>query len=218
MGAVLGICIIALVSINRHLRDVIRKVFLGTGIDDSREPLRYRGAVFGIVICSVILGIFAQQMGLSLWVVVTFFLLFLMMCIAMARIRAESGVPEHIMHVVSPQDSLVSLLGTRSFGPRNLSGLSLFVWFSYRKRNYLMPHQLEGFKIAEQARFSSRSVFWFLILATAIGLVSAFIHFSAGSLSLRCRSARRWDEGGWVGCFQPIVRLVAAPTFTRLDW
>ena len=38
MGAVLGICIIALVSINRHLRDVIKKVFLGTGIDDSREP------------------------------------------------------------------------------------------------------------------------------------------------------------------------------------
>ena len=48
MGAVLGICIIALVSINRHLRDVIKKVFLGTGIDDSREPLRYRGAVLAL--------------------------------------------------------------------------------------------------------------------------------------------------------------------------
>ena len=56
MGAVLGICIIALVSINRHLRDVIKKVFLGTGIDDSGEPLRYRSAIFGIVICSVLLA------------------------------------------------------------------------------------------------------------------------------------------------------------------
>ena len=177
MGALLGICIIALIAINRHIREVIKKVCFGTGIDDSGEPLRYRGAVFGIVICSILLGIFAQRMGLSLWVAAVFFLIFLLMCIAMARIRAESGVPEHIMHVVSPQDSLVRLLGTRSFGPRNLSGLSLFVWFSYRKRNYLMPHQLEGFKIAEQAGFSSRPVFWFLLFATVMGLLSAFIIF-----------------------------------------
>ena len=207
MGAVLGICIIGLVSINRHLRDVVKKVCLGTGIDDSREPLRYRGAVFGIVICSVLLGIFAQQMGLSLWVVVAFFLLFLMMCIAMARIRAESGVPEHIMHVVSPQDSLVGLLGTRSFGPRNLSGLSLFVWFSYRKRNYLMPHQLEGFKIAEQTGFSSRPVFWFLILATGMGILSAFIIFP----QVLYRYGAEARAGG--------MRAVGWDSFNRLsDW
>ena len=34
-----------------------------------------------------------------------FFIIFLMMALAMARIRAESGVPAHDMHLVSPQDS-----------------------------------------------------------------------------------------------------------------
>ncbi len=177
MGALLGICIVALFAINRHLKAVLVKVFYNRGLDDSREPLSYRAAVIGIVVCSILLGMFGLRLGLSLWVVVIFFVVFLMMALAMARIRAESGVPEHDMHFVSPQDSLVSLLGSRTFGPRNLAGLSLFVWFSRRKRNYLMPHQLEGFKIAERRGFSSRSVFWLLLFATLLGILSAFAIF-----------------------------------------
>lgn len=177
MGALLGICIVVLFAVHRHLKSVWIQVFQNAELDDIREPLRYRTAVVGIMVCGFLLILFGIWMGLSFWVVVIFFLLFLMMSVAMARIRAESGVPEHDLHLVSPQDSLVSLLGTRFFGPRNLAGLSLFVWFSRRKRNYLMPHQLEGFKIAERRRFSSGFVLWLLILATFMGTCSGFIVF-----------------------------------------
>jgi hypothetical protein len=178
MGALLGICIVALFALQHHLKTIVFGLMNQTArINDSKEPLRYRAAVIGIVISVLLLGIFGLRMGLVLWVVVLFFTIFLMMCIAMARIRAESGVPEHDMHFVSPQDSLVSLLGTRAFGPRNLAGLSLFVWFSRRKRNYLMPHQLEAFKIAERTGFSSRSVFWLLLLATFMGILASFAIF-----------------------------------------
>ena len=178
MGALLGICIVALIAIHRHLHAVILKLTRGgSDLDDTHEPLRYGAAVIGLVVCILLLGVFGVQMGLSLWAIGVFFTVFLMMCIAMARVRAESGVPEHDMHLVSPQDSLVSLLGTRVFGPRNLAGLSLFVWFSRRKRNYLMPHQLEAFKIAERTGLSSRSVLWLLLLAAFIGILSSFVIF-----------------------------------------
>ena len=95
----------------------------------------------------------------------------------MARSRAEAGVPEHDLNLLSPQESLVAVFGTRAIGPRSLSALSLFVWFSRRKRNYLMPHQLEAFKIAERERLPNRRVFWLLLLATVAGLVSAMLIF-----------------------------------------
>jgi hypothetical protein len=159
------------------LKRVLQHVFTNISIDDSREPLSYRTAVIGIIVCSMLLGGFGLRMGLSSWVVTVFFTVFLMMAVAMARIRAESGAPEHDMHFVSPQDSLVSLLGARAFGPRNLIGLSLFVWFSRRKRNYLMPHQLEGFKIAERTGLPNRTALGALLLATLSGILAAFAIF-----------------------------------------
>jgi hypothetical protein len=177
MGALLGICIVSLFAINRHLRAMFIDLLRNREPDDKRDPMSNRAAVIGIVVCSLLLAGFGWRMGLSLWVVAVFFTVFLMMAVAMARIRAESGVPEHDLHLVSPQDSLVSLLGTRAFGPRNLAGLSLFVWFSRRKRNYLMPHQLEGFKIAERRGFSNRSVLWLLLFSTFVGILAAFAIF-----------------------------------------
>ena len=70
-----------------------------------------------------------------------------------------------------------------------------------------MPHQLEGFKIAEQARFSNRPVFWFLILATGMGLLSAFIIFP----QVLYRYGAEARAGG--------MRAVGWDAFNRLsDW
>lgn len=177
MGGLLGIAGVTLFAIRRHLKKVCQKALLNRGIDDTREPIGYRFVLVGIVISSVLLGLFCLRIGLSLWVVTIFFVLFLIMCVAMARIRAEIGVPEHAMSSVVPQDSLVMFLGTRAFGPRNLARLSLFVWFSARKRSYLMPHQLEAFKISERVHLSNRGIFWLLLLATVAGLVASFSIF-----------------------------------------
>ena len=177
MGALIGIVGGSLFAIRRYLKAVAQKILFNRGIDDSREPLGYRGVLVGIVLSSVLLGLFCLQMGLSLWVIVTFFALFLILCVGMVRIRAEIGVPEHGFPTVVPQDSLIMLLGTRTLGPRNLSGLSLFVWFSTRKRSYVMPHQIEAFKIAERAHLSYRGVFWLLLLAIIVCLICTFIIF-----------------------------------------
>ena len=175
LGALLGFVCVTLFAIRRHLKAVFRKALSNRGIDDTREALGYRGAVAGIVLGGLLLCLFCLRMGLSLWVIVIFFALFLMICIGLARIRAEMGVPEHGLGHIVLQDSLVRLLGTRAFGPRNLAGLSLFLWFSKPKRSYVMPHQLEAFKIAERMRLSNRGIFWLMLLASVVGLVCAFI-------------------------------------------
>ena len=179
MGAMVGYVLVTLFAIRRYLKAVLQKVLFNRGIDDSREPLGYRGVFAAIVLGSVLLGFLGLQMGISLWAVVTFFTLFFIMCVGMARIRAEIGVPEHAMGRVVPQDTLMNLLGTRAIGPRNLAGLSLFVWFTVNKRSYVMPHQIEAFKIAERTRLPNRGIFWLLLLAIVVGLISTFIIFPA---------------------------------------
>ena len=216
MGALVGIVCVTLFAIHPYLRAVFKKVLLNRGMDDSREPIGYRSALGGIILSSVLLGFFSVQMGLSLWVIVTFFALFLALCVGMARIRAEIGVPEHAMSSVIPQETLIALLGTRTFGPRNLAGLSLFVWFSLNKRNYLMPHQLEAFKIAERSGLSSRGIFWLLLLASVVGLVSAFIIFPATLYYYGAETRAAAMKGiGW-GTFNRLASWLQVPRSP--DW
>ncbi|MHC4675806.1 MAG: DUF6785 family protein [Planctomycetota bacterium] len=59
-------------------------------------------------------------------------------------------------------------------GPRNLTIINLLYWTSYDYRCHPMPHQLEGFKIAERTRINNKRLAFAMMLATAVGIVSSF--------------------------------------------
>lgn len=65
--------------------------------------------------------------------------------------RAELGPLVHELYSANADQILANLVGTRRLGPKNLSLLSLFWWLTRSHNNNTMPHQLEGFKLADRA-------------------------------------------------------------------
>ena len=104
----------------------------------------------------------------------TFFLIYLMMAIGIARVRAEVGPPVHGMVFVNPRQILVAGFGTRFLGVSNLTNLSFLYGFNRCNRMHPMPNQLEAFKIAEQVGIKSKRFVPAVLLAIFVGIVASF--------------------------------------------
>ena len=149
-------------------------IFRG-GSEDADEPLRYRTAAIGIMIGMVLLTIFCYRAGMSVSVILPFFILFFMLSTAITRMRAELGPPTHELVRMNAGNIMVDALGARRIGANNLTIFPLFWFFSGRGyRSHLMPHQLESFKMAENARVNSKRLVYAMVIAMALGALSAF--------------------------------------------
>jgi hypothetical protein len=143
-------------------------------LDDRGEPIRYRTAAIGILLGMAALVGFAALLGITWWIGIAFFLIYLALAIAITRMRAELGTPVHDLHFTGPDWVLAEVGGTQNFTPQTLAGFSLFFWFNRAYRSHPMPHQLEGFKLAEVSNASQRRWFGALLLAAALGAVAGF--------------------------------------------
>jgi hypothetical protein len=174
-GAVIAIVIMVTWAGRKHFREIAKRlVGVSSTVDDSNEPMGYRTAAVGIVVCLALLYLICSQAGMSAWVFVSFFGLYMVISVAVTRIRAELGPPVHNMGGVNPQTILTTVLGMRPFGTRNLVVFSLFSWFNGSNRSHPMPHQLEGFKLAQRTGLDARRLIW--VVAFAI-VPAAFVAF-----------------------------------------
>ena len=177
-------------------------------IDDRDEPLRYRGAFLGLAVGLAALTAFAMALGLAWWLSLAFFLIYLALALAITRMRAELGTPVHDLHFTGPDWALTDLLGPRAIGSPGLAAFSLLFWFNRAYRAHPMPHQLEGFYLADQTgrKGEMRGWFWVLILAGAAGMLAAFwamlvcsYHYGAGTSKMGTFGAEAWDRySGWL--------------------
>ncbi|RME49375.1 MAG: hypothetical protein D6791_00900 [Chloroflexi bacterium] len=177
-GVWMGLLLFALWGGRRHFARVLRKAIWDDGIDDTEEPLRYRSALLGIALgSSVILG-FSVFAGMSFWFAASFFSIYFALAMAITRIRAELGPPAHDMYGAGPDLILISTLGTRRIGARNLSVMALFYWINRESyRAHPMPHQLEGFKLADRTGMKGRRLVVAILLASLLGALSCFWAF-----------------------------------------
>jgi len=173
-GAWIGLFFVAIWLSRNHLRDVVSSVLNGKATD-SDEPFSYRSVALGALAGMVLLTIFCYRAGMSLPVIIAFFIIFFMLSIAITRMRAELGPPTHELVNMNSGNMLVDIFGARRIGANNLSIFPLFWFFSGRGyRSHLMPHQLESFKMAERNRINSRKLTYAMILAMGLGAFSAF--------------------------------------------
>ena len=172
LGGFLGLCVFVFWTGKGHFIRVIKRA-LGWRIDlrDSEEPLPYRAAVWGLVIGLVVLTFLLRRAGMTFWVAATFGLLFLIAPTVMTRLRAEAGV--FACYGYAPRAMLSQWLGTRRLGPQNLTSLTV-CFFNSEYRPQQMPHQLEGFKISDQANLSHRKMFAAILIATGLGVLVSF--------------------------------------------
>ncbi|MBT3268672.1 hypothetical protein HN371_16070 [Candidatus Poribacteria bacterium] len=181
LGAVVAICGISMWGGRGHWRAVSARV-LGSGSRDvdNGEPIRYRAATVGIIACLVALYFISSQAGMSGGVFVAFFALYLVIAVAVTRMRAELGPPVHDMSGVNPQTALTTIVGTRPLGPRNLTVFALFSWLNGSNRSHPMPHQLEALKLSQRAGLnpSRTTALMAAVIAPAV-LIAFIVYLSA---------------------------------------
>lgn len=199
LGAYLGLSIFAIWASRRYIAEIIKRVTTGRSqLDDSTEPMRYRTAVLGILLGLAYLIGFANKMGLNIWVGITFFAIYYALSIGITRMRVESGAPAHDLHYMGADYTLAATLGTRVLDRQNLTAMSFFYFFNRAHRSHPMPHQLEGFKLAERAKFNSKPLIWAMVLAIFVGALSAFWAY--------VHDCYRFGSGGGFG-WEPFNRL-----------
>lgn len=182
-GAYIGLCIIALWGTRKHIGAIFRTVFMGRskGIDDSDEAMRYRTTLIAMLIVIALLTLFCVRMGMSVPLVLAFLILYYALSTAITRMRAELGSPVHDLHFSGPDMMITKAMGVRRISPGNLTGLS-FLWFFNRAyRGHPMPHQLEGFKLAERSGASNKKMLIGILLAVFLATpVSFWAYLHAG--------------------------------------
>ena len=181
-GAYLGIGVVAVWSARRYLTQVFRRL-LGaqSTLDDGDEPISYRAAVIWMLLSMVFLVVFCYKIGMSLWVIATFFGLFFGLATGITRMRAELGSPVHDQHYAGPDRMMYSVFGAKRLGPSNLTGLAYLYFFNRAYDCLLMPHHLEGLKIAERADIENKTFAKAVIVAIGVSIVAtiwAYLHVS----------------------------------------
>jgi hypothetical protein len=178
-GAYMAICFFALFIGRKHFGKVW-KVIMGTSFSDGEDRRRYRLSLVGIIAGWVFILVFCLKAGMSTWVIIGFFAIYFLLSIGITRMRAEMGVPAHDLHLMGPGVVLTTVVGARRLGAGNLTLFSLFYFFNRAYRCHPMPHSLEGFKIAHQAKISDSSMFLTMLIGTGPGIAAAMWVLLAG--------------------------------------
>lgn len=197
----LAICFFAIYLGRRHFGAAIRRALgLPSEADDSREPLSYRAAFLGLAAGFAALVGFGVWMGIGVGISIAAFLIFFALSVTITRIRAELGPPAHDLHMGGPDSILPEVLGEHQMGPGNLIAITLLYWFNRAYRSHPMPHQLEGFKIAERTRLGPRSLAAAMMLAAVWGSLCSFwamldLMYRNGAASSRVAGPVIWAFG-----------------------
>ena len=180
-GIYTGLVVVVLWMGRKHLQQVLKRVLgMESDLDDSSEPLRYRSAFWGSVCGLAFILLFWRTGGLAFGAGLGYFLIFFgVISLGITRIRAELGTPVNDFYYsagwTGPDAFLVSALGTKRFTPKDLTMFSLL--FGINRgfyRSHPMPHQLEGFKLAERVGMTYKPLVFVMLFATVLGTLSAF--------------------------------------------
>ena len=125
-----------------------------------------------------------------------FFGIHLAMSVTITRVRAELGPPAHDLYNAGPDLMLMDFLGTRCLGTQYLSVMTLFFWLNHLSyRAHPMPHQLDALKLAHHTNFDRRWLLFALVIAIAVGRLSA----SCGHLHISYRMGLEQEVRGMRG-------------------
>lgn len=171
-GAYIALSLIAIWSAKKHLYSVFRNLF--GHISETAKDRSYQTAIMGIVIGFILIILFCCKAGMSIWVSVTFFIIYFFIAVSVVRVRTQLGSPVHDLHFSGPEVMMIDGVGVRRLGQRNLSIIPFFWFLSRAHYSDVPPHQAEAFFIGEKARISHRNLFLCMILTTVVAIPVSF--------------------------------------------
>jgi hypothetical protein len=194
-GAWLGMGIVLFWSLRRHFLAALKSVIRRNKSLDENEPVSYRWAVIGFFVGLLGMGAFCVLAGMSFLLAVGFLIMWLLVSLTIARVRAELGAPHEVF--TNPSNHMVTIFGTSLLGPRDFTGLAMMYWFNRCYRNHPMPNQLEAMRMSE-ATGTLRRLGWILLVASIFSII--FVYWSHLYVGYRDGvSAKATGFKSWVG-------------------
>lgn len=196
MGALAFFVLWGLWMARRHLWQVFRKAFgFAPEVDDSRELLSYRVAVWGLVFSFLFLMGWLHQAGMEYYQAALFLLSSLIVYLGLAKVIAMSG----LVSLRSPMDStwlIPDFLGSRRFTPRNLAGFSLMQTMRAMNKGFAMPSASNAARLSDFFGRGKRVVGWAVVLFGVLGLVVCLVTWTYLGYQT---GAQNWGGGNWWG-------------------
>ena len=170
-GAIVAMVLLQLWSARSHLRDVFRKAFLGArDVDDSKETMSYRMAVFGGILCFVWMCVWWAMAGMQWWLPPLFILLAFAAFLALTRLVIEGGVPTAVASFI-PQSAIVRLLGNSILTRQSVVCMGLcYTWIS-DLRVFLLPFMAHGVRVADAVNMKRRALPVVMIVTVLLAMV-----------------------------------------------
>ena len=213
MGGMLVLFLFGLFAARKHLRAVLRKALWGDPtVDDSGEILSYRTAVLVLLGSSAVMVAWLALAGLPVWVTLAFLFTAFALFVGFTRLIAEGGLSDGSVPV-GPAAIVVSAVGSSAIGAGGLVVLAT-TYFWTNGRSFAMTSAANSLKLGEGFGGSKRPLFWTMLLAMAIGLVSSMwvvveLGYSYGALNLKI-------PGGKHGFYDYAAGLIRTPSEPHL--
>ncbi|MDE2741403.1 MAG: hypothetical protein OXI58_07450 [Gemmatimonadota bacterium] len=213
MGGMLVLFLFGLFAARKHLWAVCRKALWGDPtVDDSGEILSYRTAVLVLLASSAVMVAWLALAGLPVWVVLAFLFTTFALFVGFTRLIAEGGLSDGSVPV-GPAAIVVSAIGSSAIGAQGMVVLATtFFWTN--GRSFAMTSAANSLKLGEGFGGSKRPLFWTMLLAMAVGMVSAMwvvmeLGYSYGALNLKI-------PGGKHGFYDYAAGLIRTPSEPHL--
>ncbi|MCJ7795964.1 MAG: hypothetical protein MUQ56_04250 [Thermoleophilia bacterium] len=193
-GGYLAIAIGPLLVGRQYFRQVWLRIIGRTSeADDSREGMGYRAAAIGVVLGIAALAAFAMRAGLAPQLSILFFVMYYLVSLAVARVRAEFGSPVHDFHLAGPGQTMTYIGGTANLRHQDLTVLGLLWWFNRAYRSHPIGNNIEGVQMAAQTRSPARAIVAAIVIASVLGAIAVFwgwLHYAYG-----LGVASKWNGG-----------------------
>lgn len=174
-GAYAGIALFALWAGRRYYAAVIAQVLGGRHPADERhQALPYQVTLSALVLLGALSVLFITQvLRASAGATLVYLAGYLLMSLAITRMRAEFGLPVHDLFT-GPFDMMARIGGTRILGRETVLGLGLLYWLERVQRSHPMPNALEGLALGERRGLAAPGTLIALGIAVAVGISAGF--------------------------------------------
>ncbi|HIN53710.1 MAG: DUF6785 family protein [Gammaproteobacteria bacterium] len=161
-------------------RDNRSDLSIGT-LTSVPEPMSYRMAILGTVGGFMLLVLFGTQIGMRVWIALSFFSIYFIISIAVTRMRAELGPLVHELWFGNAGQVMTAVFGTRRISPRSLTTMSMLWWLTRSQNSHVMPHQSEAFKLSERTGIDTRRLWVFMLVAAVLGaFITSYVVLDTG--------------------------------------
>lgn len=151
-----------------------------------------------LILCIGIAGIiaFSQAVGMSGWVALLFFGIYLLLSVNVARIRAEFA-PVHMLWYTHPATTLNNLFGASVLGKQNLASLTSFYWLVRVQLANPTPLGQEGLILGERKGLSTSKVIWILLGVGLFAIMATFLGYL--TIAYRDGAQAKFALTYWIG-------------------